>query len=241
MQKVYILAKNEEDIKYPINKEIILVRYPPKLSKNYKVIENLFIDGLELTDNDIFVSYQHPSPVDFRLDKYTIPTGALAITTNNLDLEEVLNEDNEEYNYLEDYALFSGKKLNVSKRETKSAIVKSMKLLSEVLYEMLHAGYLELKNEKKISDWIVSFEEPTLKLFKIYHQIETSNPSIDFEEEFLINPQFREMNMLIIMKILANFMINNNMITLEQVSKIGSWEESHVWIKMRKKVKLLNY
>ena len=104
---------------------------------------------------------------------------------------------------------------------------------------MLEAGYLEKKNYKKIDDWIISYEEPILKLIKVYHEITTSNPSIDFEEEYLINPQFREMNLLIIMKVLANFMVNNNIIKLEEVSKLGSWEEKEVWKKLRKKVKLL--
>lgn len=236
MQKVYVYTKTIKDIIFPEDKEIILVNIND--FKKHKTIENLFLEDLILTDNDIFISYEHENAVSFRLDKFVIPVNALAIATKNTDLIEVLNH--EEENYYEDYQLFSGKKIETIKRETKITVLKSMKLLSEVLYEMLNAGYLEFKNYKKIPDWIVSYEEPTLKLLKIYHKIETSNPAIDFEEEFLINPQFREMNLIMIMKILANFIINNEMITLEEVAKLGSWEEKELWIKLKKKIKLLN-
>ena len=229
MQNVYVYTKDDRKLFFPKDKNII--RVSPKNS--------LYRKDLDLTENDIFVSYEHSSPLDFRLDNYTIPYNSLVVTTKDIDLKEVLSDENEEENYLEDYRVFSGSKIEAIKKDTKVAIVKSMKLLSDVMYQMLEAGYLEKKNYKKIDDWIISYEEPLLKLLKIYHKITTSNPSIDFEEEYLINPQFREMNLLIIMKVLANFMVNNNIIKLEEVSKLGSWEEKEVWKKLRKKVKLL--
>jgi hypothetical protein len=229
MQNVYVYTKDDRKLFPPKDKNII--RVSPK--------NNLYRKDLELEENDIFVSYEHSSPLDFRLDNYNIPYNSLVITTENIDLAEVLSDKNEEENYLEDYRIFSGQKIEVMKKDTKIAIVKSMKLLSDVMYQMLEAGYLEKKNYKKIDDWIISYEEPLLKLIKVYHKITTSNPSIDFEEEYLINPQFREMNLLIIMKILSNFMVNNNIISLEEVAKLGSWEEKGVWKKLRKKVKLL--
>ena len=229
MQNVYVYTKDDRKIFSPKDKNII--RVSPDNS--------LYRKDLELKESDIFVSYEHSSPLDFRLDNYTIPYNALVVTTENIDLKEVLSDENEEENYLEDYRVFSGDKIEAVRKDTKVAIVKTMKLLSDVMYQMLEAGYLEKKNYKKIDDWIISYEEPLLKLIKVYHEIKTSNPSIDFEEEYLINPQFREMNLLIIMKVLANFMVNNNIISLEEVSKLGSWEEKGVWKKLRKKVKLL--
>ena len=230
MQNIYVYIKNDEELIIPKDKNIIIVN--PK--------NNLYKKDLDLTDNDIFVSYEHSSPLDFRLDNYNIPYDSLVITTDNIDLEKVLSDENEEEHYLEDYRIFSGSKIEVVRKDTKIAIVKSMKLLSDIMYQMMEAGYLEKKNYKKIDDWIISFEEPLLKLLKVYHKITTSNPSVDFEEEYLINPQFREMILIIIMKVLANFMVNNNIINLEEVSKLGSWEEKEVWKKLRKKVKLLS-
>lgn len=229
MQNLYVYLNSDKKLFLPSDKNVIMVGH-----KN-----SLFQKDLDLKDSDIFISYEHPSPLDFRLDNYTVPYDALVITTDNPDLSEVVSEKNEEENYLEDYRIFSGNQMEVIKKDSKIAIVKSMKLLSDIMYQMMEAGYLEKKNFKKIDDWIISYEEPLLKLLKTYLQIETSNPSVGFEEEFLINPQFREMNLLVIMKILANFMVNNNIIDLETVSKLGSWEEKEVWKKLRKKVKLL--
>ena len=143
--------------------------------------------------------------------------------------------------------------MTVAKKDSKIAILKSFKLMVNVMYQMMEAGYLERKNYKKIDDWIPSFEEPTLKLFKIYHKFQkidindptgeiiigTSNSSVDFEEEFIINPQFREMLIIMLMKIISNFVINNNMITVKEVAEIGDWKDQKVWKILQKKVKLL--
>lgn len=234
MQNIYVL-KDEQKLNLPKDKNVIIID------------NNLF--DFELTDGDIFVSYIHDCPLNVRLEYYNIPYNSLVITTEDNDLENVLEEDN----YDEDYNIFSGQIMKVAKKDSKVAILKSFKLLSDVMYQMMEAGYLERKNYKKIDDWIPSFEEPILKLFKIYHKIQiidvdeptgekiigTSNPSVDFEEEFIINPQFREMLIITLMKIVSNFVINNNMITLKEVAEIGDWQDKEVWKKLRKKVKLL--
>ena len=234
MQNVYVL-KNNQNLNFPKDKNVIILD------------NNLF--DFELVDGDIFVSYIHTCPLDVRLEYYNIPYNSLVIATQDKDLEDVLEEDN----YDEDYAIFSGKKMEVAKKDTKIAILKSFKLLVDVMYQMIEAGYLERKNFKKIDDWIPSFEEPILKLFKIYHKIQiidvneptgermigTSNPSFDFEEEFIVNPQFREMLTVMLMKIISNFVIKNDMITSKEVAEMGDWKDQEVWKKLRKKVKLL--
>ena len=229
MQRVFVYNLQYKKLKKPDDKEIIVVNKD----------DSLFNWKDQLTEGDIFISLDHKSPLDFRLEYYNIPYNSLVITTQNTDLKDLLKDDNMQDYFSEDYSIFSGKRMNVINRDTKVSILRSIKLLSDIMYQMLEAGYLEQKNYKKIDDWIISYEEPILKLIKLYHKIETSNPSIDFEEEFLINPQFRQMNLIIIMKIISNFVINNNMITLEEVSKIGDWEEIEVWKKLRKKVKIL--
>jgi hypothetical protein len=234
MQNVYVL-KNNQNLNFPKDKNVIILD------------NNLF--DFELVDGDIFVSYIHTCPLDVRLEYYNIPYNSLVIATQDKDLEDVLEEDN----YDEDYAIFSGKKMEVAKKDTKIAILKSFKLMVDVMYQMIEAGYLERKNFKKIDDWIPSFEEPILKLFKIYHKIQiidvneptgermigTSNPSFDFEEEFIVNPQFREMLTVMLMKIISNFVIKNDMITSKEVAEMGDWKDQEVWKKLRKKVKLL--
>lgn len=229
MQKVFVYNLQRKEIIKPNDKVIIEVNK----------INSLFNIKEDFKPGDIFISYDHKTPLDFRLEYYNIPYNSLVIATEETDIKKLLDKDLIQEHFLEDYPVFSGKKLTAIRKESKITILRSFKILVDVMYQMLEAGYLENKNYKKIDDWIISYEDPILKLIKIYHQIETSNPSIDFEEEFLINPQFRQMNLLMIMKIIANFVINNNMITLEEVSKLGDWEEKEVWKKLRKKVKLL--
>ena len=84
MQKVYIYTKTIKDIIFPEDKEIILVNIND--FKKHKTIENLFLEDLILTDNDIFISYEHENAVSFRLDKFVIPVNALAIATKNTEL-----------------------------------------------------------------------------------------------------------------------------------------------------------
>ena len=243
MQRVFVYNLQYKKLKKPDDKEII------EVNKD----NSLFNWSDQLTEGDIFISLDHKSPLDFRLEYYNIPYNSLVIATKNNDLEDLLKDNNMQEHFTEDYSIFSGKRMNVINRDTKVSILRSIKLLSDIMYQMLEAGYLEQKNYKKIDDWILSFEEPILKLFKIYHGFEkvdlneatklltvgTSNSSVDFEEEFLINPQFRQMLTIMLMKIISNFIINNNMVTLETVSELGDWQDKEVWKKLRKKVKLL--
>lgn len=189
----------------------------------------------DLTENDIFVSYLNESTIEMRLDYFSIPADALCIITKDKDLDLVL--ENEEYNYEQDYYLFSGQKIKDLELENKKDIIRSMKTLAYVMYQMLDAGYLQEEDNKKIDDWIVSFEEPTLKLLKNYLKFETSNPNMSVEDEFLINPQFRKMILVNIMKILANYIINNDMIKVEEIK--GEWLDEKTWYDLDKKLKLL--
>ena len=191
---------------------------------------------LDLNEQDIFVSYINETTIELRIDEWDIPADSLCIVTKNKDLDNVL--DNEEYNYEQDYYLFSGQKIKGLETETKKDIIRSMKTLATAMYQMLAAGYLQEEDNKKIDDWIPSFEEPTLKLLGKYLKFETSNPDKNIEDEFLINPQFRKMILLNIMQILANYIVNNEMIKVDEVAKIGNWTDEKTWEKLNKKLKL---
>ena len=223
MPSVYVYSKKEIPLTKPEDSEVVFFT-------NFNTLK-------DIEKEDIFVSYEHDTPLAFRLQEYQLPRENLAVVTKEKNLVQVL--DLEEYNYNEDYDIFYGTKINSIEKKTKIIILESLKLMVDIMYQMLDAGYLENKSTQKIEDWILSFEHPVLKIFKIYHQLETSNDSIDVEEEFLINPQFRHMILIMIMKIMANFIINNEMITAKEVSKIGDWNSKETWIDMRKQVKLL--
>lgn len=227
MQNVYVFT----------NKKLL----PGNLSDDKNIIftDNLFLFE-DLSIGDIFISYEHKTPLSFRLEFYNIPSDSLVLITDNENLKDVLDEGNMVRYYTEDYDIFSGKKIESSKEENIEEITNNLKIVSDVMFQMLEAGYLEEKNYKKIEDWIISFEEPILKLFKLYYKIETSNPSVDFEEEFLINPQFRKMILITILKTISNFIINNEMITLKKVSEIGQWTDINLWRKLKKDLKFFN-
>jgi hypothetical protein len=222
---VIIEEKNEKKIKHS-EENIVFIRSVnnDNEDKNYN-------------QEDVFVSYIHDTTIQMRLDNYEIPHDALCIVTVNKNLDSVLSDD--EHNYEQDYYLFSGNAIKNLIPESKKAVIRNLKTLAFCVYQMLDAGYLQEEDNQKIADWIAPCEEPTLKLFKNYLQLETSNPHKTVEDEFIINPQFRKMILVNMMQILANYIINNEMITVEEVSKMGNWMEEKTWNKLNKKLKLL--
>lgn len=225
MNKVYIytLDYTLDNFKLPDDLEVV-------------VENNFYRDDSLYSESDIFISLEDKTPLDFRLKYYSIPSEALVIVTKSLDISNLLDDKNLKEHYLNDYAVFSGGRVDSILSEVKDKVNETIKFLTMVMMQMLNAGYLERKNYQKVEDWIISFEHPILKIFKIYHKIETSNPSLDFEEEFLVNPQFREMILIAIMKIISNYVINNDISTLEKISKIGTWKEKKLWDKLSVKI-----
>ena len=59
------------------------------------------------------------------------------------------------------------------------------------------------------------------------------------EDEFLDNPVFRKTILLGMLRVLSNFIINNNYITIEEVSKIGTWTNYDTWKKLKEIVNIL--
>ena len=213
-------------------------KYVYKEEQNVIFLNGNFISpDYALNEDDIFISSYHNTPLECRLEHYNIPREALVISSSRLDIDKIIDNSNE--NYENDYHIFSGQIIKTKNKDIKREILRNMILMSNIMYQMLNAGYLVLEDNGKIDDWIISFEEPLLKIFKIYHQIETSNPDVDLEEEFLINPAFRKNILIAMMKIIANFVISNKMTTIEEVSKIGDWSEKNTWFALKEKITLL--
>ena len=83
------------------------------------------------------------------------------------------------------------------------------------------------------------FKNHYLQLFVNYTKIETSNPTFTVEDEFLDNPVYRKTILLGMLRVLANFIVNNNYITIEEVSKLGTWTDYDTWKKLKEKVEIL--
>lgn len=203
-----------------------------EVSENYKKIN--WPKG-EYYSEDVFVVYGETSPLAARLKYFNIPPDNRVIVIKKGEdmIEKVKKGDIIEK---EDYNIFSGEKVPTSlDKDMKKDILKSMKTLSYVAYQMLGVGYLEEKSTGKIEDWIPSFQEPILKLFRDYFEFEVSNEDYLMEEEFMINPQFRKMILVTLLKVLANFVINNN---LAKKTDIQDWMSTSEWQKLKKVVKL---
>lgn len=192
-----------------------------------------FLLAHKLGPEDTIISYEGKSPLEFRLRFPNAPRGTPLLTTQNYNIDQILDKSELKK---EDYDIFSG---NLVEAKDKSLILENIKLLSEISYQMFEAGYMDLENNKKIDDWIISFQEPILQLFVNYTKIETSNPTFTVEDEFLDNPVYRKTILLGMLRVLANFIVNNNYITIEEVSKLGTWTDYDTWKKLKEKVEIL--
>lgn len=140
--------------------------------------------------------------------------------------------------------LFRGEKVDSS---TMKELLPHLKTLSFVCNRMYDAGYDHGRAERiediyksnliKIEDWIIPFEEQTLKAFKKYFNIKqlvelnvyrtgSTENNENFSDEFLTNPQFRQEILRVIRLVISNFCINNKIINR---SDIKSWDSPKTW------------
>ena len=184
-------------------------------------------------DEDFFISYENDNPLELRLREPLIPRRSIVIIPE--DDEEIDFEDISLNRFeFEDYDIFSGEEIEKeSHNNYKEEIYDSIKDLSKVLYQMLDAGYLDLENLDKIDDWIITFQDPILDIFIRYHRLETSAEDISTCDEYLINPEFRKTICVMMMKIISNFIVNNNLIDTEDLSRFKSWNNKEIWYFLR--------
>ena len=192
----------------------IFVLEDKKVVKNQITVEhNLDYYG-PFTENDVFISNKYETPLECRLDNLEIPRESLVI------VQDEIKGDLEKYRKF-DYDFFMGGEVKYDM----DVIEKYMYILIEVTKHMVKAGYFIEENREKIPDWIVTFHEPILKMFLIYCGIETSCEDIDITDEFLDNPQFRQMITETLMKITSNFLVNNKNIEGKDWRSEETWRD----------------
>lgn len=186
------------------------------------------------SDEDCFVTFLHENPLQLRLQEPLIPRKSLVIAEKDLDLEDaILNKFQYED---DDYDIFSGQEIDTENIDYGVEIYKNIDILIYSLYQMLDAGYLENRNDRKIDDWIITFQEPILDIFIRYHRLETSAADISSTDEFLINPEYRTTICIMLMKIIANFILNNGIINQRDTEEFVSWENRDLWNSIRPKL-----
>lgn len=206
---------------------------------NYSIYDftknHLHIDYFSSTD--VFISQKSDTSLKIRLQNPLIPGSSLVIVDKKNKIDDIISK---RYEYTEDYQIFSGDSIKNMPKKVKLDILKEIVLLSNVMYQMIGAGYLDLKNTDRIDDWIVMFQEPILDLFIRYHKFPTSASDISIPDEYVINPDFRKTILVSLMKILANFIVNNEYVDVSDVSDFESWENPELWSYLKENVKIFN-
>lgn len=181
-----------------------------------------------------FIFYDNETPLKKRLEHPLIPGRSKVFVLNKIPSEQDLDllEDKD------DYPIFSGEKMEKFPREVKLEILGNIIKLSKVLYQMIEAGYFELKNITRIDDWIITFQEPILDIFIRYHEYPTSAPDMTTSDEFIINPEFRRNVGIGLMRIISNFIVNNKLVSKKDTTNYESWEDINLWLHLKDKVKI---
>lgn len=242
--KYFVFGKKE---KISSDQEIIFIGKSgdfPSIEKYLEKVHNHYIYNFTknhlntqyFSDSDTFISREDITPLELRLREPLIPRKSLVITDKKKKVTEIIEN---KYDYTEqDYDIFSGESIKKYSKNMKLKVLTEIVILSKAMYQMINAGYLEMENKDRIDDWIVLFQEPVLDIFLRYHKIGTSASDIPTSDEFVINPQYRKMICVTLMKVLANFIVNNDYISLDDISKFESWENVEMWSYLKENVKI---
>ena len=182
-------------------------------------VKNVFIDRGVYT-----------SSVDFRIKNPTLPRDSVFIQTQQ-NIKDIMNM----LKYNEDlgtYDIFSGKERVMIEPNENEDIDKNIKIFYYVMLQYMSAGYHKGQNKRKVPDWCVCFSEPIMKYFIHYFEILTEAPDIGVVDQFLTTPQFREMITIQMMKFMANYAVNNNIV---EPSNVDSWYEVKLWLSIKNK------
>ena len=189
-----------------------------------KIEENDFNRNIFVARNGTF-----SSSVEFRISEPDMPRDSIFVQSDE-PLTKIIKEVKE--NQLQTYDIFSAASINKLDTLESDAVRREMKILFYVMLQYMSAGYHERKNKKKIPDWCVCFSEPILRYLISYFEIKTESPDIHIADQFLTNPQFREMITTQLLKILSNYVINNKML---DVSEVKSWYDIGLWLSLKSK------
>lgn len=169
------------------------------------------------------------SSVEFRISEPLMPRDSIFIRSDE-PLSKLVKKVKE--NELDTYDIFGAKSISKIDISDANTVSREMKILFYVMLQFMSAGYHERKNKKKIPDWCVCFSEPILRYFLEYFEIKTESPDIHVADQFITNPQFREMITTQLLKILANYVVNNKMI---EVRDVKSWYDISLWLSLKSK------
>lgn len=226
-EKKKISTGDEYDIKYVVSGD----------ENTEMSIQKFLRDGNFLAKDDIFVSFIHPTPFDVRINTPDIPRENLVIVSNRKEIKSALISLEERAK--DDYDFFSGGELESEDENVRKTIQKYMRELKNLTHVFIDAGYNDKSRDessRKISDWMVTFYDPLQELFVRYCQPEVSADDMFVEDEFRDNPAFRTGITQYFMKVIANFMVNNDLVSIEEIGAMGDskgWVDPEVWEELK--------
>lgn len=192
------------------------------------------VEKIEETEDmkNIFIDRgMYSSSVDFRIKNPTMPRDSVFVQTNQ-SVPVILNKIKYEED-LQLYDIFSGKQRGPIEPNENDDIDKNIKIFYYVMLQYMNAGYHKGQNKSKIPDWCICFGEPIMKYFIHYFEISTEAPDIGVVDQFLTTPQYREMITIQMMKFMANYVVNNELVDTEDVE---SWYDIKLWMSIKNKI-----
>lgn len=232
-RRIFVLSEKKEKLILP--KEYDLIHVVSGDETTEMSFQRYLREGGNFIESDIFCSFMHTTPIDFRIDYPIIPYTSLAMISTKKELKEDIASL--ERRKEEDYNIFSGERVETEDDDVREAIEKYMNELKKLTYAFIDAGYyprgIPDTEQDKVEDWMVTFEDPLQKLFVVSVRPEVSAPDLTVEDEFLINGEFRSGITEYWMAVLANFIVKNEITSIEEISSIGKWSDMDVWNEIR--------
>lgn len=175
----------------------------------------------------------YSSVVDFKVNNPTLPRDSIYLQTD-ATIVSIVNKLKSKYDYKRlEYDILSGDNIDRLEYKESEALNKNLKVFCYTMIQFMSAGYHKRENTKKIPDWCVCFEEPIMKYFISYFEIKTEAPDINIVDQFLTNPQFREMITICMMRVMANYVVNNALVDIKDVK---SWHDTKMWMVLARKL-----
>jgi len=234
MPKIFLItnSKGKPDLPEEYKDHIVVFVVPGDEDSVPSLERYLSVDyGGTFTEEDIFITLIHPTPLSFRMENYMVPVKNTVIATDRSGIFDTLSDIEESKK--NDYEFFSGKKLESQNKKIRESVFREMNNLKKLTHVFINSGYypelVEDEKQYRIDDWMVTFEDPLQKMFVYHVSPEVSADDISIEDEFLVNPAFRTGITVYMMKVVANFMLNNKIVVFEDIEVLGTWEETKVW------------
>lgn len=178
------------------------------------------------TTHNLFIDINtYSNVIEFRIQNPTVHRDVLFKQARLDQIPNIISEF-EKGALTPTYDIFSGEVFEGSP-ELKKSVSKHLKIFMFVLTEFLDAGYYDLENKRKVQDWCICFSDPIMEYFIDYFEIKTQNPDIHLVDEFLTNPQFRQMITECMLHVASHYAINHNIISHIELLN-ANWSDTNI-------------